>query len=507
MTYERRDENNIVEVPQPLSNSVTDLGGLSGWAAVPYEDWNGNFSKRNIDNDVVIPGVYSKRDINNQVVIPELYSRRLVDNSPGFSDPLWVAAQQLPAFDIRFEDGSIIDIISGIVPTFTRNSTKLAWDGSQFVEYAVNVPAFQVDPVTEKLGYLHEPAATNMVLRSEEFDNASWNKAGLLPFGSGSTANAIAGPDGTTSADLIVEDTTTAEHFADQNFVAVSGTTYTFSVFAKSFGSKLWIMLRFTTGGWGGAVSNSIRFNLADGTVVVTGGTATGTATNYGNGWWRLTMTATSTANGNPASRVHLLPDAGLPLSYTGNGTSGAYLWGAQLETGTVATSPIITAGSPGPRAADTMTVSGADFSSWYNQLGGAVYWEGATFGPPTSHGLVGFDDTTGAERFQLGHTGTSAAALILVDNNVVQTPSSTTPANQIELGQVSKAAVSIQLNNCQVAANGGSPVTDNSATMPTVTQMTVGTAITVSGMTGPIYRVAYFPPGPAQDRIQQMTT
>jgi hypothetical protein len=113
---------------------------------------------------------------------------------------------------------------------------------------ATDVPRFDHNPTTgESLGLLVEEQRTNLLLRSEEFDTASWSKAGLQAFGSGSVANAIAAPNGSVTADFLVESTSTGEHFTEQAFTAVSGTSYTFSVFIKPSANKTSVMMRYTT--------------------------------------------------------------------------------------------------------------------------------------------------------------------------------------------------------------------------------------------------------------------
>jgi hypothetical protein len=329
----------------------------------------------------------------------------------GFSDPLYRAAGQLPAFDLRFESGSIIDVIGGITPAFTRpSSTKLAWGGTTLQTFAADVPAFQVDPVTGRRGYLHEPAATNL--------------------------------------------------FLDSATPATQGITVAAQVHTLSF--------------------------YGTGTITLSGASTAGPLVGTGAEPDRVSLTFT--------------PSAGT-LTLTVSGSISR----PQLETGTVATSPIITAGSAVTRAADTMTVSGANLNSWYNQLGGAVYWEGVTQ-TNAAHGLVGFDDTTSTERWRLGHNGTSALSLVVIDNNVNQTVGMSTPGGQAPTGAIVRGAASVALNDCSLSANGNALTTDVSVTVPTVTRMTIGTAQSTATMTGPIYRLAYFPPGPAQSRIQQMT-
>lgn len=107
MTYQRRDKDNNLVDPQPLSTEVTDLGGASGWTEVPYRNWNGNYSKRDINNQVVAPGTYSKRDIDNQIVVPSAYIRSLSDNTPAVPPaPAGIIARYFRAGAITSQPGS-----------------------------------------------------------------------------------------------------------------------------------------------------------------------------------------------------------------------------------------------------------------------------------------------------------------------------------------------------------------------------------------------------------------
>lgn len=80
--YERRDINNAAVVPQPASNTITLFGGNEGWSTITHEDWNGNYSKRDISNNVVSAGTYSKRDVSNNVIVASEYQRRDTSNTP-----------------------------------------------------------------------------------------------------------------------------------------------------------------------------------------------------------------------------------------------------------------------------------------------------------------------------------------------------------------------------------------------------------------------------------------
>jgi hypothetical protein len=112
-------------------------------------------------------------------------------------------------------------------------------------------------------------------------------------------------------------------------------------------------------------------FNLTSGTV--TGGTNP-FIQNFGNGWYRIGATFTATQASN--NFILFLYDASGNVSYTGDGTSGLFVFGAQVEVGSVATSYIPTTTASATRNADVINISGAG-SGCIGQTEGTIYWEG----------------------------------------------------------------------------------------------------------------------------------
>jgi hypothetical protein len=201
-----------------------------------------------------------------------------------------------------------------------------------------------------------EPAATNALSYSEEFDNAAWGKSAMT-VSTGTTALFTA-PDGTTNADKIIATSGNVAHNINRSGIASAA--YTFSVFAKA-GEESVISL------WLRGASVRAEFNLVSGTVSnIT--TTSARIENYGNGWYRCTV-YDSTAG----TTAHVYGRNG--AAYAGNGSDGFYLWGAQLETGSVATSYIPTTTGSVTRNADVISVSGA-VSGCIGQTEGTVYAE-----------------------------------------------------------------------------------------------------------------------------------
>jgi len=219
---------------------------------------------------------------------------------------LWRKAHATPSLDLRFADSrSLVDATSGEnLVTFTRASsgTYVGSDG------------------------LIKTAVTNLVLQSEDF-STTWGLTGIKSFGSGSIVNATTAPNGSSTADLIVEDTSNGGHFTFQVVPnIVSGTTYTASAYIKPSA------LRGFAIGFSGAAFNdqSVRFNYLGQHQLTVGAIIGYTITPIAN-WFKVSITAVAGSSGNGQVRILLLDGTGVS-SYLGDGSSGLYVWGAQLE-------------------------------------------------------------------------------------------------------------------------------------------------------------------------------
>lgn len=228
-------------------------------------------------------------------------------------------------------------------------------------------PRFDYDPVTlAPKGLLIEEQRTNLVLRSEEFDNAAWIAVAVAGVG----ANTAVAPSGSTTADTVIPNTANATHYVYQTINLTSGTSYTMTVYAKPAGYNRFMIRESTTAGYFAA------FDVASGTVVNTSG-ATGTISAVGNGWYRCSMTMTAPATVATVMSIIGMNNTGTTYAdatFIGNGTSGLFLWGAQLEAGAFATSYIPTVASQVTRAADNASMIGNNFARWYNVNAGSLF-------------------------------------------------------------------------------------------------------------------------------------
>jgi len=180
----------------------------------------------------------------------------------------------------------------------------------------------------------------NLLVDTESFGSSTWTKSG-----SSVTENSIAAPDGTTTADTLTEDSSAARHWMTVASSAVANQVATFSIYVKKKDRRYCFI---TLNNSGGVSRYSPIFDLDNGTVVaenVTGSPASNSAsiTSAGSGWYRLQATLSSGASG--LSEIGFgLSDSATPSlvvsspTYTGDGTSGIYIWGAQVEIASSAT-------------------------------------------------------------------------------------------------------------------------------------------------------------------------
>lgn len=175
-------------------------------------------------------------------------------------------------------------------------------------------------------------APHNLSTFSEQADNILWTKSAASI-----TANTTVAPDGTTTADKLVEDSTTAGHWVSppQGVTFQIGQSLTYSVYVKA-AERTFVQLIFTAIGSGG--TNYIAgFDLTNGTAGTPTAGATSAITSVGNSWYRCSISAPVLAVGAPLLQTRIAQNTNASAaSYAGNGTSGLFIWGAQLNVGSL---------------------------------------------------------------------------------------------------------------------------------------------------------------------------
>ena len=232
----------------------------------------------------------------------------------------------------RYKVAGVSKTFSDLV-TFTRASGGGRFNSSGQYEWLANdQPRFDYDPVTKVLrGLLIEGVSTNLHNYSEDFVNAAWNK-GVCTI---SKTPGVTTPIGVSHK--FSESTVAGPHFLQRSFTAAAGSSYTATRIIKA-GERTEVRGQLLQGSTAYA---STAFNLATGTILG-GGSGTSSIQALGDGWYLCTITAVMPAAVSTADRWYPA-DGGGATSYTGDGVSGYYVAGAQLEQGSFGTSYIPT--------------------------------------------------------------------------------------------------------------------------------------------------------------------
>jgi hypothetical protein len=229
------------------------------------------------------------------------------------------------------------------------------------------------------------------------------------------------------------------------------------------------------------AVAHTLSF-YGSGTVTLSGASTAGPAVGSGAFPARTTLTFT--------------PSAGtLTLTVTGSVTS------AQLEAGAFATSYIATTSAAATRAADVASITGANFSSWYNATEGTIYHQGST---ASASNFFSIDDSTVSNRITSYFPAVTTPALFIATGGTTQANIS---SSAITAGSTFAQANAYKANDFVIVTNGGAASTDTSGSVPTVNKMVIGANVTgAAAVNGTIRRLTYWPQRLPNSTLQAIT-
>jgi hypothetical protein len=293
---------------------------------------------------------------------------------------------------MQFEAGAFPTSYMPSLQTFTSRSSSGTYYGSDgLIKTAVSGEArYQYNPqnLTAPPVLLAEVSRTNLFLYSNSFSTAPWtlNNA-TLSANSAQTAS----PDGTTNSTVLIEDGTTGLHSLKQDITTTVDSTYVFSVYVKEY-ARGNIRMQLAAAGFG--TVQYVNFNVTTGVVGNQIGGSKGHMLYVGNGWYRCHLTTPKATAAVATTATIYLADASNQVSYTGDSVSGIFLWGSQIEEGAqsggfTATSYISTGAAQVTRSADfqdstaqsraqdVLSLTGSNFTSWYNKEQGTFVWSG----------------------------------------------------------------------------------------------------------------------------------
>lgn len=357
-------------------------------------------------------------------------------------------------------------------------------------------PRFDYDPVTlAAKGLLVEEQRANLLTYSSDYTQAVWTKSLSAMAGTFTTD-----PAGTNNGAKWREDNTTNAHQIYQA-PTLTAAAYTESWYLKA-AERTKVQVSLGTAGL--AYGASVIADLSAGTLSAvtnagghTGGSATITA--LSNGWYRVTLSVTATAT-TWYSALWMVTGTNT-TNYTGDGTSGVYIWGAQLEEGSFATSYIPTVASTVTRSADVATMTGSNFSAWFNGAQGTfvVWFDTVSQTTVASRSPLDLNSSSTLLPVYIGSGGTQAGTydgvrVITATGNVISA--------------ASKVAMAYSASDSAITSNGGTVATGAApaAAFTSATSTTIGGSNASGRLNGHVRSVAYYNVRLPNAQLQSLT-
>jgi len=363
---------------------------------------------------------------------------------------------------------------------------------------AANVPRIDYDPATGKcLGLLVEEPRANLLTYSNNFENSAWLKNGTT-----FTKDLAIAPDGTMTAGKLVETAENRSHVIYANLVVANGPA-TLSFFVKEAGRSKVRLNSYEASIPSNPVSAT--FDLVAKTASSFGGlTTSASIKDVGGGWLRCQVSGLSGGTASTWTLTILGP--GDATTYAGDGVSGVFMWGAQVEVGSFPTSHIPTAGSAVTRAADAPYVTPIA-SPWFSASAGTLTVS-YDYGAPEVINMValGLDGGSSSNAISLATTSGNTDRFIVTSNGAGAFNSGFNPFTP---GVRKTTGLTWGNRRISQSANGGavSSVTDKDLPVD-LNRITLGHSgyFSQSRSNGHIAKLAYYPVPVTDSQLQRLT-
>jgi hypothetical protein len=276
------------------------------------------------------------------------------------------------------------------------------------------------------------------------------------------------------------------------------------SIFVKQ-GTQRYIIL----GDAGDAVWRLLTFDFNTLSISGTTNLTSSSVTSVGNGWYRLTATATRTNTTSYQMFVGFSNVAAnsTPPTYVASASDDFYAWGAQLEVGGFASSYIATAGASVTRSSDLPVVT--PISSFYNQDEGTVFVQQSQVAVGLNFRFLEISNSDASFRKPLLSIGTSNVTSFTTLGGTTNGVSGS--GNTVSANTVYKVACAYKTNDFRGALNGTIQSADTTVdvTTPIADRMTIGNSISIPSfhISCHIQKVEYYPTRLTDARMQYLTT
>ena len=466
-----------------LNHGVLNIDAVSGLVSTcplssfPEPRFNGGTPTNDIGQLVVVPVPTS----------PAYVGGLLYDQSGA----IVVAEQVAPTLSLDLLAAPLDPRIS-----FSRGSIGTFFDDSGNLVVAQNdVPRFDHSADgAASIGLLIEEGRTNSV-RNNTMVGAVAGTPGVLPtYWSGAypgltqqvvgvgkqngidyTDVRFFGTSGVASSAIIVYETST-------RVAATLGQAWAHSVFLKLVAGDL------------DAVSFNLRTSERDAAGALVGST-NGPSLSIGPVLSRYSLNAVL----SQANTAYVLPQIIAVISVGAQVDFTLRVGMPQLELGEFPTSVIPTSGDVVTRGPDVASMTGTNFSDWFNPTEGTFFWKGSMVdATEAASRLLTVDDGTGANNIRF-----VSAGFQVLDGEAVQTNLTVaSPSNNVPYTMVG----AYRLNDFAASSNGGTTALDTLGTVPTVDRMRIGAASTVLPTCCHVEQVEYFPTRLTNAQVQELS-
>tara|TARA_B110000879_G_C11039960_1_gene458427 strand:- start:22 stop:1008 length:987 start_codon:yes stop_codon:yes gene_type:complete len=303
-------------------------------------------------------------------------------------------------------------------------------------------------------------------------------------------------PEGIQNATRLIENTAAGTAHSVSIATPTTATEYAWSVYAKPNGRDFMYLYV------GSGVGQGKIFDIANGTI----GSNVGGAPNdtkiedVGNGWYRCTIIVNAIA-GSPTPSIGLA-NSSSSFTYTGDGTSGVLLYGAQLEAGSYATSYIPTYGTSVTRVADACSKTGV--SSLIGQTEGTMYYEFNSGKNDGADYVVSLSDGSANNRIVIYR---SAANQLIAQIRTSAVTYAQLNTSVITENVVYKVALGYANNDVVFYVNGVQIGADTSATIPLTNRIATDNSVGSATFGRPINQLLLFKTRLSNEELATLTT
>ena len=295
--------------------------------------------------------------------------------------------------------------------------------------------------------FLLEPQSTNLLPYSEGYSQWSWG--GNSNPNNTTRVDNQSSPDGGLNASLFTRNSGTSGWFSPQNITVSLNNTFTYSIFVKKNNSST-IELNNVSN----SPQNKVVYNI-DLNTFTTETNATGNSVNYGNGWYRISMTFEHTNSGGTSAQIRHTLEEGKSM----------FVFGSQAEQKSFVTSYIPTFSSASTRTAETCV--GAGNASTFNSTEGVLYAEISGFKGSAINRYISISDGTNQNSVSIALGGNNFLYVTVISNNATQYSRFYAPSNGFIAENNNKIALHYKQNDIFAYLNGNKILAETTGNSP----------------------------------------